>query len=178
MKRISLLIYYSTCTMEILNAWVEYDIAKWYMHQAAVIAKDATCLRVSGWSVIVSGNDVIWIGFNGPPKNLESQRRCLTDKKTYHRKVVDKTCCIHAEQRAIFDALKKYPDKITGSTLYFTRIDKNWEIIFSWEPYCTGCSKMALEAWVKYFVLWQEQWICIYDTEEYNTLSYQFNIGE
>jgi hypothetical protein len=31
---------------------------------------------------------------------------------SYHRKVTDKTCCIHAEQRALFDALKNHPEQI------------------------------------------------------------------
>ena len=35
---------------------------------------------------------------------------------------------------------------------------------------------MALDAGIKKFVLWHEQGICIYDTEEYNEIS--FNYGK
>ncbi|MBR7036894.1 hypothetical protein IKI14_03340 [bacterium] len=32
---------------------------------------------------------------------------------------------MHAEQRAIMDALKNHPDEIEGSDLYFIRLDKD-----------------------------------------------------
>lgn len=56
---------------------------------------------------------------------MEDQRQCSCSKDSYHKKVTDKTCCIHAEQRAIMDALRKNPDKIAGSRLYFIRLDDN-----------------------------------------------------
>jgi hypothetical protein len=42
----------------------------------------------------------------------ENQRRCSNDKDKYNKKVTDKTCCVHAEQRAIMNALIDAPDKI------------------------------------------------------------------
>jgi deoxycytidylate deaminase len=39
--------------------------------------------------------------------------------------VTDKTCCIHAEQRAIMNALRNHPNEIEGADLYFMRLDKD-----------------------------------------------------
>jgi hypothetical protein len=72
------------------------------------------------------------------------------------------------------DALKNYPDEIEGADLYFMRLDKEWNMSKSWKPYCTICSKMALDTWIKNFLLWHEDGITAYDTEEYNLLSYQY----
>ena len=105
---------------------------------------------------------------------MESQRRCHCDKEQYHKKVTDKTCCIHAEQRAILDALKSASDQLPGSDLYFIRLDQKGEITKAGEPYCTICSKMALEVGIKSFHLWHSKGIIAYDTEEYNILSYQY----
>jgi deoxycytidylate deaminase len=93
------------------------------------------------------------VGYNSPAHEDESQMRCFVDKNTLHRKVTDKTCCVHAEQRAIMDALRNNPDGLIGSTLYFIRLGLKGEMSFSGEPYCTICSKMALDTGIKEFVL-------------------------
>lgn len=160
--------------MRILT-WEENTLAQQYIAEAAKVAQLATCERSKCWSVIVKNWKIIWKGYNSPAKNLESQRRCSCDKNSYHRKVTDKTCCIHAEQRALFDALRNHPNEIQGATLYFIRLDKNNQPSKSWKPYCTICSKSALELWIKEFVLDHEEGITAYDTEEYNTLSYQYD---
>ena len=81
---------------------------------------------------------------------------------------------MHAEQRAIMDALRNYPNAIDGSRLYFVRLSGDGEVKFSGAPYCTICSKMSLDVGIKEFVLHHEEGICVYDTEEYNTLSYLY----
>jgi len=144
-----------------------------YLNEAAKIALNATCLRSRCGSVIVKDNRIIGKGFNSPPADKESQRRCEVDKKELHFKITDKTCCVHAEQRAIMDALKKHPDEIKGSRLYFARL-KNSQLTRSDNPYCTICSKMALEAGIAEFVLWHEKGVTVYNTEEYNNLSYLY----
>jgi hypothetical protein len=72
------------------------------------------------------------------------------------------------------DALRNHPDKIIGSTLYFIRIDQEGNIKHSKKPYCTICSKMALDVGIKEFILRQEDGIHAYDTGEYNTLSFNY----
>jgi deoxycytidylate deaminase len=146
-----------------------------FISEAIAQAKKATCSRSKCGSVIVMGGEIIGRGFNSPTRDLESQRRCSSEKSSYNKKVTDKTCCIHAEQRAIFDALKNNPDKIFGSNLYFIRLDKSEKPSFSGKPYCTICSKMALDLGIKNFILSRESGLTAYDTEEYNKLSYEYS---
>lgn len=148
--------------------------ARKYMEHAAKVALGATCQRSRCGSVIVKEGEIIGEGFNSPPGDVEGQRRCACSKEIYHRKVTDKTCCVHAEQRAILDALKRNPDKIGGSRLYFIRLDAQGNLGRAGKPYCTICSKMALDAGIAEFVLWHGEGICAYGTERYNTLSFQY----
>lgn len=157
-----------------LLTWQNHTQAEFFIQQAAEIAQKATCERSKCGCIIVKDREIIGKGFNSPPQNLESQRRCHCDKEQYHRKVTDKTCCIHAEQRAILDALKFASDKLIGSDLYFIRLDQEGKPAKSGNPYCTICSKMALEVGIKTFHLWHSEGIVAYDTEEYNILSYQY----
>ncbi len=145
-----------------------------YLNAAAQIANSATCNRHKCGSVIVSNGSVIGTGMNSPPANRESQRRCSNRKESYDGRVTDKTCCMHAEQRAIMDALKKNPEELPGSRLYFIRLADDGKIAKSGKPYCTICSKMSLDAGITEFVLWHDEGICVYDAEEYNGLSYQY----
>ena len=48
------------------------------------------------------------------------------------------------------------------------------KIFFYTNPYCTIYSKMALDSGVAEFILWQNKGICVYNTKEYNALSFQF----
>ncbi len=150
-------------------------ICQKFLTAAALVAKKATCQRRKCGSIIVKDEEIIGKGWNSPPNNDESQRRCKNDKDKYHKKVTDKTCCIHAEERAVMDALAKHPDKIKGSRLYFTSIDEQGNVLFSGKAYCTSCSKTALDAGVSEFVLYREEGFCVFDTVEYNNLSYQYS---
>lgn len=157
-----------------LNQEEEIEALK-YIQKSVKIAKKATCTRSKCWSVIVKNWEIIWTWYNSAPWELESQCRCTNSKDSYNKKVTDKTCCIHAEQRAIMDALKTNASKIKDSRLYFIRLDENDKQSFAWNPYCTICSKMSLDVWIKEFVLYHKDWICVYNTEEYNDLSYAYN---
>jgi hypothetical protein len=55
------------------------------------------------------------------------------------------------------NALIDAPDKIIGSRLYFVRIDENGKPIHAGKPYCTICSKMALDAGIYEFILRDEK---------------------
>lgn len=83
-----------------------------YIEKAAEIALQATCQRARCGCIIVENSEIIGTGFNSPPGEKENQRRCKNEKTSYHKKVTDKTCCVHAEQRAIMNALIDNPDKI------------------------------------------------------------------
>ncbi len=142
--------------------------------QLVSVANLATCRRSKCGSVIVSDDGiVIGSGYNSMPcnENLE----CFKDNLSATFKS-DKTCCVHAEQRAIMDALKnEYRDKIQGSTLYFIRLDDNGEPKRSGKPYCSICSKMALDVGIGYFVLWHNEGWTAYNTKEYNEITFQYN---
>ncbi|MBR9676749.1 hypothetical protein GOV04_01290 [Candidatus Woesearchaeota archaeon] len=139
---------------------------------AADVAKSSLCLRSKCGSVIVKNGEVIGEGFNAPPGN-KKLKRCFKDDIPKNFKS-DRNCCIHAEERAIMHALKTNGDKIVGSRLYFIRLDNNDTISRAGKPFCTICSKMALDAGVSEFVLYHDDGVCVYDTEEYNNLSFEY----
>jgi len=143
-----------------------------FIDDAAVAATYACCFRSKCGSVIVKDNAVIGTGYNSPPLDVKLEY-CLKDALPADFKS-DKTCCLHAEQRAIVDALQKHPDKIAGSRLYFIRLDEQGQKKKSGDPYCTICSKFSLDVGIAEFVLWKEEGICVYDTVEYNDLSFKF----
>ena len=149
------------------------DAENW-MQELKEIAKKSTCKRSKCGAIIVKDNKIIGRGYNSPPKDIESQRRCNEDKTKLHRKVTDKTCCVHAEQRAIMNALKENPGKLNQASLLFIRLNDKGEIEPSSKPYCTICSKMALDVGIKEFILLHKECPISYDTEEYNLLSYQY----
>jgi len=160
--------------MKFLSGQEEIEAIK-YFNKAAETALNSTCLRSKCGAVIVKDNEIIGYGFNSPPGNLESQRRCTKDKQKLHAKVTDKTCCVHAEERAIIDGLRKNPGKILESRLYFIRLDKKGILAKAGKPYCTICSKLSLDVGIAEFVLWHENGICVYNAIEYNNLSYKYS---
>ncbi|MBI4150797.1 hypothetical protein HY492_01600 [Candidatus Woesearchaeota archaeon] len=145
-----------------------------WMMKAVEQAREATCERRKCGSVIVLDGELISWGKNSPPGELESQRRCSCEKGNYHSKVTDKTCCVHAEQRAIINGLTWKAKKVPGSQLYFASVDERGNPLRSGKPYCTICSKMALDVGIADFRLWHQEGIGVYTTEEYNTLSFQY----
>ncbi len=150
----------------------EAAAADTFLEAAGALARQyATCRRARCGAVIVADNTIIGSGFNSPAGGLESQRRCHCEKSALHPKVTDKTCCVHAEQRAIFDALRHQPDRLEGSVLYFIRLDGRGQPEPAGRPYCTICSKMALDVGIRGFVLRHAEGLCLYDTQVYNLLS-------
>lgn len=88
----------------------------------------------------------------------------------------DKTCCIHAEWNAIINALKNHGAKIDGETLYFMRVDSDGNWTDAGKPFCTVCSRLAVQSGLKYFALWDDinKIPKIYDVIEYNKESYNY----
>lgn len=147
---------------------------KQFFIQAQHVAQKATCDRAKCGSVIVSRDGrVIGKGYNAPPLGDESQRMCAAPLNTSIKQNNDKTCCVHAEWNAILDALKQHPDLVSGSTLYFMRVNEDGEFTEAGEPYCTVCSRLALESGVVTFGLWNDGPEMI-DTAVYNRRSYDY----
>lgn len=156
-------------------AGIEQQKAEKWMNAAAAEAKKASCLKAKCGTVIVKNGKIIGCGYNAPPLDKEENRTCLNEYANTNKPNYDRTCCMHAEWRAIIDALKKNSDKIVGSRLYFTRIDADGNIKKSGEPYCTVCSRFALDTGIAEFLLWHDEGIASYKTDEYNKLSYQYH---
>lgn len=157
--------------MEILK---DSETLRYITKQLIDIAQRATCKRSKCGSIIVTGDmGIIGAGYNSMPCNEVAE--CFKDNLAPTFKS-DRTCCIHAEQRAIMDAMKgRWRDQLKGSTLYFIRLDENDKPTHAGKPYCSICSKMALDTGISKFVLWHEQGWTSYDTKEYNELTFQYS---
>jgi deoxycytidylate deaminase len=144
-----------------------------FFEMAADVAKDATCLRAKCGSVIIRDSIIIGKGFNSPVLEDEAQRLCEVEMNTSLKPKYDKTCCVHAEWRAVLDACKTNADKLAGSVLYFMRIDDEGSFTDAGDPYCTTCSRFTMEAGVKEFALYNDEGADIYALSEYNQKSYE-----
>lgn len=151
------------------------ECEKW-MRAAAEVAKQATCQRGKGGAVIMKDGEIVGHGYNAPPRDDERNQKCHLEMPRHPKlkQKSDRTCCMHAEWRAIMGALRNHPDKIVGSQLFFAGLDESGNMRKSGRPYCTVCSRLALDTGVAEFVLWHENGITAYPTDEYNDLSYDF----
>ncbi len=68
------------------------------LKKTAEVAQHATCERSKCGSVIVQLDEIIGSGFNSPPQDIE-------------------------EQMGIMDAVRRNSDVLSGSKLYFVRLD-------------------------------------------------------
>ena len=159
--------------MKYLQNKEEQEGIKW-MNAAAEVAKKALCLKAKCGTVIVKDGEVIGEGYNAPPLDDENNRRCLDRYDFTGKPKYDHTCCMHAEWRAILDASRRNPEKLPGSRLYFMRVDNEGNIKKSGDPYCTVCSRLALDSGISEFHLWNDKGICAYPTDEYDKLSYSY----
>jgi deoxycytidylate deaminase len=156
--------------MEYLKGEKEEETKRWII-VAGEVAKKALCLRAQCGVVIVNKGEIIGEGYNAPPQDNKEARMC--DKNLSGGKPrYDKTCCMHAEWRAILDMVKRNPEKVSGSTLYFTRINEG---VALWgKPFCTVCSRLILDSGIGTVVLPQEGGLCSYGADEYNRVSYAY----
>lgn len=150
----------------------EFQSIKQYFDMAAVLAQDATCLRAKCGSVIVKNSVVIGKGFNSPALDQEDQRLCEANMDTSIRPKYDKTCCIHAEWRAVLDACKTSADKLAGSVLYFMRVNEEGDFTDAGDPFCTVCSRLTMDVGVAEFALYNNEGADVYPLNEYNQKSY------
>lgn len=144
-----------------------------YFEQAAAQARLAKCARAKCGSIIVLDGKTVGEGYNSP---AGTEAKCHLDFVGSKKPKSDRTCCMHAEWRAILDAVSKGVS-LDGSTMYFTRVDGQGKILKSGEPYCTVCSRFALAVGISFFALWHEDGIRLYGTREYNELSYRFHMS-
>ncbi len=160
--------------MKILAGEQEKEAIKW-MEKATEISSKALCLKAKCGTIIVKNGEIIGSGYNAPPLDDIKNRTCDWDYGSSDKPNFDRTCCMHAEWRAVIDALKNNPEKIKDSKLYFSRSGDDREMRKSGRPYCTVCSRIALDVGISHFLLWQEGGICEYPTDEYNKLSCEYH---
>lgn len=157
--------------MKYLDGQEEKDATVW-VKKAAEVAEKALCLRAKCGAVIVKDGELIGKGYNAPPLDDHNNRKCLNEYDLPQKFKYDRTCCMHAEWRAIFNTLKNNSEKINGSSLYFTRINED---VNKWgKPFCTVCSRMILDSGIEWVVLPQEKGLCLYGAKEYNEVSYDY----
>ncbi|MCX6750540.1 MAG: hypothetical protein NTZ83_03715 [Candidatus Pacearchaeota archaeon] len=155
----------------------EILVAREYFQQAREEAMKSLCHLKKCGAVLAKDYIAIGKGSNSPPGNKKLEK-CFKDSLPENFKS-NRDCCIHAEQRAIDGALDKYnKEKVKGSTLYFTRINGDKSIIPVGKPFCTICSKDALDNGIAKWVLFHEDGFYEYDAEEYNEISFGFRKWE
>lgn len=158
--------------MKILNDQ-EAEEARKYFEEAGKIAESSLCLRAQCGSVIVKDGRVVGTGFNSPPQNDPNLRTCLNEYDIPANFRHDRTCCIHAEQRAIVDARARN-EEIKGSAIYFTRIEEDKKRAPSHRLCCTICSRAVLDAGIAEFLLeWEDGSIRSWPTDEFDKLSFE-----
>lgn len=145
-----------------------------YFQFAAMVAQEATCRRARCGAVIVQDGEVIGEGYNSPPLNDEGQRMCDSPKDVARKPKYDKTCCLHAEWRAVLDAYKKNAQKVKGATLYFVRLGEAANFDDFGQPFCTTCSRLMMEAELSDYRVWNNSGVDVYPLAEYNQKTYEF----
>ena len=161
--------------MKLLEGSEKEEALHW-LDEAVAVAQDATCERAKCGAIIVREGEVIGRGINSPAGD-ESQRRCSIEKDSYDKKVTDKTCCVHAEQRAVMDALRSSPEKLRGAQMYFARFYANGERRLNGgknQLYCTICTKMMFDVGITDFILAHEDGVADYPAPEYLEKSFDY----
>ena len=143
---------------------------------AAKASRNATCNRANCGTVIVKNGKILGEGWNSPPQNNEERRTCNGDYDYTKKPRSDLTCCIHAEWKAILNACKNFGHDIEGSTLYFMRTDADDNFMNAGEPYCTVCSRLAMEAGVTKYIVMNDNVVEIYDIAKYDRASYSYHL--
>lgn len=150
---------------------------EYWFGEAARVAESALCERAQCGALIVRDGVCLGSGYNAPPLDDPSQGRCMeTGYDRSKKPKYDLTCCVHAEWRAIVAAVRSHGD-LSGSTLYYVRLDAEGKRKPSREPFCTVCSRLALDVGIASFALWHESGIVLYDTRDYNDRSYAYHFS-
>jgi len=149
------------------------QLAHAYLAVAAQLAQQSTCKRGHCGAVIVAGETIVGQGYTAPPRGSEACRHGdISVPPDRPRYLYDATCCLHAEWRAIMDALSTQPQLLEHATLYFLRIDAGGRWKPETAPYCTTCSRLILEVGISYVCVWHKSGYGIYASQEFDSLAY------
>ena len=158
----------------------------YWFRTACNVAMNSLCLKSKCGAVLVGkpyfepqagthalfDGSLVSVGFNSPPRSDPAFRRCGATTPSKAHPKAGRTCCVHAEVRALLAAPR---DRIEGSTLYFSRVNEAGYLQPSGRPWCTECSKLALDLGVKTWVLWHEEGPAEYDAAHYDWLSNRYD---
>lgn len=140
-----------------------------YLVEAANQAPQSNCKKSKRGVVIVSDPLILGYGYNF---SVDPKTCCL--RKDIRRGIRSELCNgIHAEQRAIRDALSQGQD-IRDARLYHVEVE-NGEMVPSGPPSCPICSKEILEHKLRDVVLWQKEGYIIYPALEFHRLSIRYH---
>lgn len=143
---------------------------------AAREARKSLCLRSACGAVLVDrAGTILGTGYNAPPKDDLSLRVCGHFGPSSRKPKADRTCCVHAEWRALCHAIETSPQLVVGANMVFVRVDPRGVIQRSGQPYCTVCSRLALDVGVSEWSLWHSEGIRIYPAVEYHRLSERYD---
>jgi deoxycytidylate deaminase len=156
----------------------ELEKAMNFFALAQDIAKDSLCKNAKCGAVVSCGDEYVSRASNGPPGGRVECSWC--DQKDIRGTPTDKTCCVHAEDRAVKTALVSRGEVrdrqlyLPSSKLYFMRVSDKGDMTFANDPYCTICSKSVLDVGISEIFLSHEEGIVAYQTPFYNDLSMTF----
>jgi hypothetical protein len=173
------------------------DALAWLL-KAADVATRSQCLRPNGkcGAVIIGGDTILGFSYNRPPwgtKILSCWKDDIKNRLKLEGYLVSSfkrgwlpTCCLHAEELAILNALERKPsdddaeDYFEGAVMYFARVDDNGNITPSGRPWCTRCSSKAAEYNIGWCLMhkkeaWGEEGIYVYTSKEYNEISFRYH---
>lgn len=157
--------------MCILEGREAQEALAWF-DKTAEAASRSLCHRALCGSIIVKDGELLAEGFNSPPRNRDEYRTCLNEYDIPAGFRHDRTCCIHAEQRAIENALKAGRD-VAGSRIYFVAIDREGNKIMATDMKCTICSRAVLDAGIAEFAFYTAEGVRVYEPAEVDALSYE-----
>lgn len=137
-------------------------------------AKNSTCKKSQRVAVLVKSREIIGIGCN----KVTDEKYCnpCIRENIHDNSRIELCSANHAEQLAILDALKKGKN-IEGSRLYHNKV-KNGEIKHTEDVSCTVCSRFILESGISEVVLLHEKGFALYNSKEFNKLSFKYFLNK
>jgi deoxycytidylate deaminase len=152
----------------------EAKAAAEFCSRAAELAKNSICQKAQHGAVIVKDGIIIGEGWNVPASGKKCdpcRRECIDDDSK-----VDLCNGVYAQHSAIMNALKA-GHELKGSRMYHAKL-KGGKIVPGDDPHLTPCSRLIQHVGVSEFVLFNPKGYCLYTSEEYNRLSYEFQIED
>ena len=153
-------------------------IAAKYLAEAVKASRNSVCLKRPRGVVIVKDNKVVGKGWNAPADEHVCEE-CLRSKmkpKVFATFNTEPCYAVHAEQRAILNALKSGSSNLNCAKMYFVRTDDDGKYMPCDDgPSCTICSKLILESGIESFIYETfEDGITELTAKEFNDLSMQY----